>query len=245
MLLIARLYESGSQVKSAVASFVAAGYDEDSVAYLLGPDAAAEDDKEAGDAGDVAAAPEFVDMPMAVRAGKMLGEHADFYLSRLTGERGLVVATPPFLASKRAEEILDSHDPLPDSHRPPSPPFVPISEQATPFSNLFGWPALTRSATPFSDLLGLGFKQEGPSSLSRMFSPLAPDFTFSEKLGLKLRSSKDTIFPMATKSERLEGKSSSFGMGLRASRDTPFSSMLGLPLLSKRKHFLTPEYAEG
>ncbi|MEE4277573.1 MAG: hypothetical protein V2I82_03805 [Halieaceae bacterium] len=213
-----------------------AGYSKDSVVVLASAAPPAETAE--GEAAP-AAADTGIDMETAVRAGRMLGDQADFYLSRLEGGNALVVATPSFLESRRAEEILNEHKPLPISHRPEPEPFIPFSEQATPFSNLFGMPVLTKSATPFSDALGFGFKEEGLSQLSRFWPPLAPGYTFSSKIGMGFKAKKDTFFGASTKSDRLEGKSSSFGMGFKADRETPFSAMLGLPLLTKRKHFLT------
>jgi hypothetical protein len=232
MFMIARLYPSEALASKAAKAFVKAGYSKDDIVMLASAAPASDDETvEASDAG--------IDMETAVRAGRMLGDNADFYLSRLEGGNALVVATPSFMESRRAEEVLDAHDPLPISHLPPPKPFVPFSEQATPFSNLFGMPVLTESGTPFSDLLGFGFKEEGLSQLSRFWPPLAPGYTFSSKIGMGFQAKKDTFFGASTKSDRLEGKSGSFGMGFKASRETPFSSMLGLPLLSKRKHFLT------
>lgn len=234
MYMIARLFDSLGPAKNAAEALTSAGYDD--VAVLPANAASA-----AGDGEDAAATAATVDTATAVRAGRMLGEHADFYLSRLTDDRALVVAMPPFMESRRAEEILDGHDPLPDSHLPQSEPFVPLSERPAPFSALLGLPVLTKSETPFSDLLGFGFREERHSHLSRLFPPLASDFTFSSKIGMGFRASKDTFFSTSTRSDRLEGKDSSFGIGFKAGRDTPFSSMLGLPLLTKRKHFLTAE----
>lgn len=239
MFMIARLYPSDAPAKAAAAAIVDAGYRESDVVVLTSSASAPEP---AYEGAPVAAAQESVDMETAVRAGKMLGQHADFYLSRLTDGKALVVATPPFMESRIAEDILDANGPLADSHLPPKKEFVPLSEQATPFSNMLGWPTQTASDTPFSNFMGFGFKEEGLSHLSRMFPPLASDFTFSSKIGMGFKAKKDTVFGASTKSNRLEGKSSSFGMGLKASRDLPFSSMLGLPVLTKRKHFLTSEY---
>jgi hypothetical protein len=243
MFMIARLYPSDGPARAAVKAIIEAGYEEDSVVMLSAPDAPAVASAD-GDAEDAAVEASSIDVATAVRAGRMLGEQADFYLSRLTDGKALVVTTPPFIASRRAEEILDAHDPLPDSHLPPKEPFVPLSERPTPFSYLLGLPVTTKSETPFSDLLGFGFKEEGLSHLSRWFPPLASDFTFSSRLGMGFRASKDTFFGMPTRSDRLEGKTSSFGMGFKASTATPFSSLLGLPLLTMRKHFLTAEYQD-
>lgn len=251
MYTIARLYASAAQAKAAAKAFVAAGYRESDVVCLLSAEPVSKEPLAAEQA-DPADAPEgaeppppapvpaAVDVKAAVKVGKMLGEQADFYLSRLTRGRALLVATPPFMQSRRAEQVLDAHDPLPDSHRPPAKPFVPISEQATPFSYWLGLPLLSQADTPLSDFCGFGFKEEGLSHLSRRVAPLASNFTvFSGKLGIGGKASRDTIFPMSTKSDRLEGQNASFGVDLKSASATPFSSRFGFPLLSKRKRFLT------
>jgi hypothetical protein len=43
---------------------------------------------------------------------------------------------------------------------------------------------------------------------------------------------------MATSSSRLKGDTSSFGLPFKAKNATPLSSMFGLPLLTRREHFL-------
>lgn len=269
MYTIARLYPSAAQAQAAATAFVAAGYRQSDVLCLLSeqplsqqPPAEespseqpssqeslsteARSTQQAAPAGTAegaeppSPAPAAFDLETAVAVGKMLGEQADFYLSRLTRGRALLVATPHFMQSRAAERILDAHDPLPDSHRPPPKPFVPASEQATPFSNWLGMPLLSKSDTPLSDFCGFGFKEEGLSQLSRKFKPLAADFTlFSGRLGFGSKASRDTIFPMSAKSDRLEGRHASFGMGFKSTSNTPFSSRFGFPLLTQRKHFLS------
>lgn len=268
MYTIARLYPSATQAQAAATAFVAAGYRQSDVLCLLSEQPLSEQPpaegspseqppsqeslstqarstQQAAAAGAAegaeppSPAPAF-DLETAVAVGKMLGEQADFYLSRLTRGRALLVATPHFMQSRAAERVLDAHDPLPDSHRPPPKPFVPASEQATPFSNWLGMPLLSKSDTPLSDFCGFGFKEEGLSQLSRTFKPLAADFTlFSGRLGFGSQASRDTIFPMSAKSDRLEGQHASFGMGFKSTSNTPFSSRFGFPLLTQRKHFLT------
>ena len=264
MYTIARLYPSAAQAQAAAAAFVAAGYRQSDVLCLLPEPPLSEQtpseqtsseqpssqeslsiearstQQAVEGAEPPSPAPAAFDLETAVAVGKMLGEQADFYLSRLTRGRALLVATPHFMQSRVAERVLDAHDPLPDSHRPPPQPFVPASEQATPFSNWLGMPLLSKSDTPLSDVCGFGFKDEGLSQLSRRFKPLAADFTlFSGKLGFGSKASRDTIFPMSAKSDRLEGQHASFGMGFKSTSNTPFSSRFGFPLLTQRKHFLT------
>ena len=176
MYTIARLYPSAAQAQAAAAAFVAAGYRQSDVLCLL-PEQPLSDQTpsdqtpseqpssqeslstearstqqaapaSAAEGAPPSPAPAAFDLETAVAVGKMLGEQADFYLSRLTRGRALLVATPHFMQSRAAERVLDAHDPLPDSHRPPPKPFVPASEQATPFSNWLGMPLLSKSDTP-------------------------------------------------------------------------------------------------
>ena len=240
MFFLARLYASQQQASDAVAALTEVGYSPDSMAMLTSSPAVSSPVEGSSYEGapSAPAAPATGngdDRAMAVRAGKFMGEHAEFYVSRVTDGACLVVAAPPFMASARAEQILDDYDPLPDSHLPPPTPYVPISEQATPFSDMLGWPTLT-SGTPFSDALGFSSKQAGLSHLSRVFPPLLKDFT---AFPMSTKARKDTIFPMSTRSDRLEGKSRSFGMGFSSKTGTPFSSMFGMPLLTKRKFFMS------
>ncbi len=234
-MLIARLYDDEGQARAAAKALVEVGYSSDDVAVMEGPKAS-NPFAEAAPAESASAE----SVSHAVRVGSMLGNHADFYMSRLTAGRTLVVATPPFIASRMVEVILDEHNPLPDSHVPAPPPFVPISEQATPLSNMLGLPVLANGT--MSEAFGFGTKQDGLSHFSRWFKPLASDFTFSSLVGWKIKSSGDTplssLLNLPVKSDRLEGKSSSFGMPLLAKSGTPLSSMLGLRVLSKRDHYL-------
>ncbi|MFK7830286.1 MAG: hypothetical protein AB8B57_10945 [Congregibacter sp.] len=246
--MMARLYSTDEQARAAAAAFVAAGYSRDDIAVLASQTTqavASVTSAEAVGEGATSAAletsPSADEMTHAIRAGGMLGARADFYISQLTDGRSLVVATPPFIASRRAEEILDEHDPLPISHLPPRKVFVPINEQASPFSNMLGLPTLTDGPV-LSNLLGLGTSQTGLSHFSRWLKPLSSDFRFSSVLGMSLLTTKATPLSSKTnmqiKSDRVAGKTSSFGMAFSTQRSVPFSSLLGLPLLSERKHFL-------
>jgi hypothetical protein len=136
-----------------------------------------------------------------------------------------VVATPPFIASAKAESILEAHSPLPIHHTPPSAPFVPMTKRVAPFSEMLGLPVLVEGT--LSQNMGFKTSQNGLSHFSRWFAPLSDKFSLSSKFG------------MSTQSDRLENKSSSFGIPLQTKSATPLSSMLGLSPLSKSKRFLT------
>lgn len=238
MYTLAKIYPSDGQARAAADAMVAAGYERSILAVLPAQSPAAAAPQAAPEAEPAPAAPAASGedaIANAIRVGRMLGENADFYLSELTDSRSMVVATPHFLESGRAEAILDEYNPLAISHRPIPEPFKPISEQAAPLSYTLGLPVL-------SD--GLIFsifetKQDGLSHLSRWFPPLAPNFTFSKMLGMGFQSKGGTplssMLGLSTKSNRLSGKSSSFGIPLKSNKSTTF---LGMFPLTKKQRFL-------
>lgn len=237
MLVIARLYDDEGRAAVAAKALVELGYSSSDVAIMEGPKRPSQVAEEPPQA----TTPDTETVSNAVRVGSMLGKHADFYMERLTEGRALVVCTPPFIASRMVEVTLDQYEPLPDSHVPPPKPFIPLSEQATPLSNMLGLPVLVNGT--MSEALGFDTRQDGLSHFSQWFKPLASDFTFSSLVGWKLKSSSDTPLSsrlgLPVKSDRLENTASSFGFPLHSKSSTPLSSMLGLPLLSKRDHYLS------
>ncbi|MEM9396857.1 MAG: hypothetical protein AAF991_05210 [Pseudomonadota bacterium] len=234
MLVIARFYGSTEQAAAAVNEATEAGFRADTIVLLTPP---AEPD-EFGQGGKSVTAE---DVANAMRAGGMLGEHAEFYAERLDQGHSLVVMAPPIIGSGQAERILDAHSPLDVSHVAKPEPFVPLSDRAAPFSHLLGWPTLTEG-TPFSDLLGMETLTDERSHISRLIPELADGFTLSGLFGMSTSTSSETplssMLRMPTKSGRLEGKASSFGIPLLTRSETPFSSMLGLRTKSKRDHYL-------
>jgi hypothetical protein len=83
----------------------------------------------------------------------------------------------------------------------------------------------TRSASPFSDLFGIPTLSRSRRTLmTRLFPALSgPDFALSAKLGMKLLSSNPA--PL----------SSMFKLGLLSSNPAPLSSMFKIKLLTSRK----------
>jgi hypothetical protein len=234
MLMVARCYQTKKQARAAFDALRENGYDDDFTVLLPAASTTAKGEKGgSGVSGAVIA---------AMRAGGVLGEHVDFYASRLEEGLSVVVASPPFGSARAAEEILDEHDPLPISHLPPPKTYEPLSEQPHPLSSALGLPLLSKQATPVSDFWGLNVLTEGRSFLSRLMPELAPDFTLSRLFGMNTLSDNGTplssMANMSTRSSRLQNESSSFGMALTTSNGTPLSSWLNLPLLSKRDHFL-------
>ncbi|MFK7830287.1 MAG: hypothetical protein AB8B57_10950 [Congregibacter sp.] len=226
MYLLARLYSTDAQARAAAAAILEAGYGSDHVAMLGStPPQAASTDESAPEGAEVAAVTPAHSADDIARMREMLGYRADFYLSRLRDGRGLVVAAPPWFASREAELILDAHEPLEISHEPPPAPFVPTSQQAA----------------PLSDFLGLKVLSDGPVLAS--YNTKQDAFKLSNKLGIRLLSKSDTplssMFGLSTRSSRGESSSSSFGMSVQTRKATPLSSMFGLPVLTKRQRFLS------
>ncbi|MEM6485462.1 MAG: hypothetical protein AAF662_10830, partial [Pseudomonadota bacterium] len=142
----------------------------------------------------------------------------------------------PTLSKRRYFLTEDVNAPKPEPQ-----PYVPYSQQTAPFSHMLGLKVLSNGT--FSGAFGMGTKSSGLTHLSRFFSPLASDFKFSKMIGMGFATSSTTplssMVGLSTKSERMEGKYSSFGMSTSTAGGTPFSNMLGLPTLTKKKFFLS------
>ena len=177
-----------------------------------------------------------------MRAGGLVAKHAAFYEQQLAAGRTLVIVGAPFGMSREAGRLLDEFSPLAISHEPERAPFVAWYEKPAAFSTALGLPALTKSDTPLSNLFGLKGKQEGFSHFSRWWSPLT-DFTFSGMIGMKFQSASDTplssMVGMSTSSDRVKGKSSTFGLPLLTKGDTPLSSLFGMGTKTKRNRILS------
>lgn len=242
MSMITRLYQSPAQARGAYDALLENGFTAEAAALLLAPETKVAEEP-AEETTDVGAAQDATsDVASAMRAGRMLGEHTGFYLAQLAEGHSLLIVEPPFGTSQQAEALVDSYHPLPISHKPPREPFVPFWELETPLSTLLRLPMRTKSDTPLSDFCGFKSRQEGTSHFSRWFAPLAPGFTFSSKLGMRLLSSNATPLSsktgMTTSSRRLQGETASFGLPFKTKSETPLSSLFGLPLLTRRNHFL-------
>ncbi len=240
MYMIARLYDSEAKANAAASELSGIGVKDDYIAVLSSPAAASEAPGEGEEAAPAADSATPTDMATAIKVGKMLGGRADYYLSRLEAGRTLLVATPHFMLSAAAEKIVDSHDPMPVTHEREAKKFVPVSQQASPFSDFLGLGVLSRS----TQLTTSDSITDDLSHISRIFEPLSPGFTLSEKVGWGFKAKSDTLsarvgWPIS--SDRLKDKDSSFGMKFKADRGQPFSSLLGLPLLSKRDHYIMGE----
>jgi hypothetical protein len=227
MFAVARLYETEGQARAASDALIERGFARKSVVVLS---------KGVDQFGGGTTTAD------AVRAGGFLGENAAFYAEQMSQGYTLVVVGAEFGASGTARAVLNEYNPLPITHEPTPEPYVPWTERPYAFSSLLGLPMLTKSETPFSDFWGFKTSQTGFSHLSRWLSPLST-FSFSSMIGMRPLTANGTALSsmvgMSTKSTRNEGKSGSMGMSFKTKSATPFSSLFGLPLLTRRKHFLS------
>lgn len=256
MITVARLYATSEQAHAAIEAYRDAGIVGDGMAVLSPPTSqpaaaptapAVESTGAEGEAmAAPAPAPAPADIGTAVTAGRMLGRHSNFYISRVKQGSHLVVVSPHFIQSRAAELVLDAHDPLPDTHEPPRRQYVPVEQQATPFSDFLGISTLSRQAPVFSEAFGLKTLSSGTSVLSRMFPPRADNWTFSGMIGLGTKTKGATplssMTGMSTSSSGVAGKTSSFGIPLKTKGGTPLSSMFGLRVLSKKTRYLYDSY---
>jgi hypothetical protein len=207
----ARFYENVQQARQACDALKAEGFPGRSYA-MISPAA------EEGGTGNLVE---------ALRAGKLLAEHADFYAQHLADGYSLVVVQPPFGSLKLAERVLITNGALTIKH---DDPYVkgldrPMWRRPAPLSEFFGFSPLSDSPAPTFEKWGWSLLSRGPSFLSRSFPPLTrPNFALTGWLGLLSRSGA----PL----------SGMFGLPTLSNKAAPLSGMAGLPLLSSRKRML-------
>lgn len=141
----------------------------------------------------------------AILSAYVLKAHAKVYAAEVRQGRALVAISPPFGTGGIAAQFLDESDPVQSSLviEPEDP--MPLWDDAAPFSSSFRLPVLVRATAPFSAFWVLPV-------ITRRFRSL------SAALGLpELKRSSSYVF----------------GEPSLARSSTPFSSALGLPLLSR------------
>ena len=223
MFPITRLYESEDAARGAIAKLVELEVSPDVVTVVT------------PDVDDVAATVDAL-----VDAGKARSGHRRALRAALEGGRTIVSVRPDWGMGSAVEKTLENNGAV-DSNTIPDY----NASSATPFSDFFGLPVLTkgkshtqlikfdadssfgldllsRNPTPLSSLFGLKLlskhKSARGTSVERMSSTAAP---LSSKIGMKLLSKHKSA--RGTSIERL------------SSRGTLFSSFLGLPVLTKGK----------
>jgi len=247
--LIARIYDTETSGKAAMAALQEAGFRIDDIHMFAG--ATASDDGASSTDSTLA----------AIVAAGIAPAHAAVYAAHVAKGEILVAVKPPFGGARLAGEIMDGLSPvavtLPAAPvEMPSVGMIFSSTSATPLSDAFGWKVLLNDPTPLSTYMGWSvLKQEtGPSStLAAIRRQSANPTPFSKLLGLPVLS--DNAAPLSTKlgwkllwdkaaplSEKFGWKllldksaplSDALGWKLLLNNPTPLSSMLGWPVLSK------------
>lgn len=223
MSVIARYYESAQQARNALQSLEQEGVPQRVMALLETP----AEGEEVPAASKKAPAVSTSDMvARAMKAGRLLGEHAAFYSSNLKPGQALLVVEAPFGHTVTVKNIMEAHGALDLTHEPPpapKPPYVPLSRRPAPLSSMLGWQVLSSSPDTYSQFWGFPELSKGLSFLGRWIPTLTrPSFALSSALGMGLLSRNGA--PL----------SSMFGLPVKtgASGDA-WTSSFGLPLLTK------------
>ena len=203
-MIYARMYATEQQALDAVGKLRGEGFAADTILTLI-----------PGGEGEKALTDK---VRTGIKAGFIPESEGRIYARCMELGRSLVFIRVAFGYGLIATEILDSCDPI-DTHHLPEPgaafSSAPLSaamgwpvikaDQAAPLSSLFGFPAL-KSSSAFSFASG--------SLLSDKATPLS------------------SMFGLKTLISQSQSSDSSFGMPFLSRNPAPFSSLLGLPLLS-------------
>lgn len=232
MFVIARYYQTVEQARSAYEALKENGFSSRALALVTHTTTSPEGEVTDTSSADVAAA--------AIKAGRLLGEHSEFYASHMQEGRSLVVVQPPFGGSRLATSILEDHGPLDIAHESPyvDAPFEPIGQRATPLSDYLNWRVLSDEPAPFSEYWGFRMISQRRSFLSRMFAELtSPDYALFGSVTLsKSAAPLSGMLSLPTKSgESGDSWTSSFGYPLLSKGAAPLSDSIGMPLLSRKR----------
>jgi hypothetical protein len=235
MFVIARFYKTANKARAAVSDLKKEGFRPNSYTLITPVEVAPPTEE-----GAMPSVKTVRLTASAMRAGQLLGEHADFYAKHLKEGQSLVVVQPPFGGQRLATAILDRHGPLGVVHERPKEEekFVPISKKAAPLSAWLGWNVLSDKPAPFSEYWGFNTKSSGRSFLSRWFPELSShDYAlFGSNNLIRKAAPLSAMFAMPT----LSGKSgdswtTSMGFPILSRGSAPLSDSLGLPLLSRKR----------
>lgn len=139
-----------------------------------------------------------------IAQNRVLLADARIYAKGVEAGGSLVTVFAPFGSGLAAEQILDSHNPIPTGM--PEPKVERMWDEGAPLSSAMMMPLLSNDATPMSKVIGM--------------PPLTGhDRSFSSLIGMPLLSNNPA--PL----------SSLIGMSLLSKKAAPLSSMLGLPVL--------------
>lgn len=236
MSVIARLFDSAPQARSAFQALETAKIPKRFIALVETP--SGEEGETPFDAVSMVGA--------SMKAGRLLGEHASFYLSNMRPGQQLVVVDAPLGMTIKAKTIMAEHGALGITHEPPEPepvPYQSIWRQPAPLSTMMGWDVLSRNSETYSEFWGFPvLATKRLTFLGRWFPTLtSPRFTLSSLFGLSLLSRNgaplSSMLGLPIKSGTTgEAWTSSFGLPLlMRSNPAPLSSSLGLPVLARKR----------
>lgn len=165
----------------------------------------------------------------AIVAGRMMGHRAEFYAERVKQGRSIVAVDAPFGRGQAASGILDGCGPVDLDLEVPEDAGDSRLTRSAPLSTAMGWPVLSRNnPTPLSDSLGLRTTARSEFYLT---SELAdPHYTLSESFGWRLLSR--SAAPFSTKLG-LPVLSQKRPRAKLLNEPSPLSSALGMPTLSR------------
>ena len=229
MSVTARLFDSREQARSAYDALIAAKMPRRFTAIVESPG-----EDEIGTVALIGA---------SMKAGRLLGEHASFYVSQMQPGQTLVVADTPLGMTVKAIGILEAHGALDITHEMPQvkEAYVPFSQQAAPLSSMLGLNVLSRTTATQSSFWGIPELAHRLSFLGRWFPPLTrsnfamfPGF-FGGGMLSRNPAPLSSMFGLPV----LDGKSgnqltASFGLPL-LTKSKPVTSTFGFPLLSRRR----------
>ena len=230
MTLIARYFESESQVDEARQSLISAGYSSNDITVIspVAPSSSGTGEPAVKSA-EIAA--------KAVMAGKLLGEDSGSYVSNQERGYSLLAVEAGFGRALLAGQILDRHDPIENASpsAEATEPYRLISERAAPLSDLLGWQTLSKNSGTLSGVLGFKTLTKNRSFLTSKLA--AHDSSLSAKLGMPLLSNNaaplSSMIGMSVKSGKSgEPWSRSMGFKMLSENRTPLSSFFGIPLIS-------------
>lgn len=203
-MIYARMYATEQQALDAVEKLREEGFPTDTI-FTLVP----------GGEGDKALADK---VRTGIKAGFIPESEGRIYVRCMELGRSLVFIRVAFGYGLLATEILDSCDPV-DTHHLPEPG---AAFSSAPLSAALGWPVIKADqAAPLSSLFGF------PTLKSSSAFSFASGSLLSDKA-----TPISTMFGLKTLINQSQSSDSSFGMPLLSRNPAPFSSMLGLPLLS-------------
>jgi hypothetical protein len=214
---IVRMYETEEQARGAVSKLKSQGLPQDRIVVVT-PEAGGEEGS-------------FEAIASAIMAGHVLRGQARVYAESVQAGRSLVVVRAPFGTGTRVNYLLDRFGPV-ETGAKVAPKRSPAWDEAAPLSSALQIPPLSRPrSAPFSDLFGWPALSRGRTFQAKYAELTSPDWTFSARLGLRLLSRKSK--PWAS----LRGKSGpawtrSFGLPLLSANPAPLSARLNMHLLT-------------